>query len=135
MNVEKVKINEEQGNCPTDCLKEHTVNIGKIVEEQFEKSGFSVTEFGKRIHTTRENVYNIFRRKSMDSDLLQKISETLNHDFFQYYKKDILEKEVKEEDKNLIQQNNKLLCRLLKMLKNEHKVTKRNLSGKSRSKK
>ncbi|MFH2142880.1 MAG: hypothetical protein ABIJ97_10685 [Bacteroidota bacterium] len=49
------------------------------------EKGLSVTEFGKRINTHRRNVYDIFKRESVDTELLQKISKVLEHDFFKYY--------------------------------------------------
>lgn len=40
----------------------------------------TVTEFARRINKSRENVYNIFTRKSLDIDLLNTISQVLEHD-------------------------------------------------------
>lgn len=51
----------------------------------FDKSGLSVVEFGRRINCTRENVYNIFDRKSIDTEMLEKIGSVLNYDFFQHF--------------------------------------------------
>lgn len=39
----------------------------------------------KKINTTKQNVYTIFKRQSIDTALLQKISEVLNFDFFKLY--------------------------------------------------
>lgn len=61
------------------------LNIGEKIKNVFDKSGLAVTEFAKRINTSRENVYGIFSRKSIDTELLMKISQVLNHDFFLYY--------------------------------------------------
>ena len=37
------------------------------------------------IKTSKQNVYSIFERDSIDTDLLQKISKALEFDFFSYY--------------------------------------------------
>jgi len=42
----------------------------------------TVSEFARRINSSRENAYSIFKRKSIDTDLLQTVSTVLGHDFF-----------------------------------------------------
>jgi hypothetical protein len=49
------------------------------------------TAFAKAINKERSNVYNIFKRDSIDTDLLKKIGHVLRHDFFV----DLLEPETK----------------------------------------
>lgn len=61
------------------------LHIGEKIKEIFKESGLTVAEFARRIDTSRENVYGIFRRKSIDTYLLKKISEVLNYNFFKYY--------------------------------------------------
>ena len=61
------------------------IHIGSLIEQRLSQSSLSVAEFARRINKTRENVYNIFKRPSIDTALLKQISETLNHDFFQYF--------------------------------------------------
>ena len=61
------------------------IAIGEYIKKVLKEKGISVTEFGKRINTHRRNIYDIFERKSIDTGLLQKISEVLEHNFFQYY--------------------------------------------------
>lgn len=93
-----------------------TINMGQKVQGVFNKSGMSVTDFAYKIHTTRENVYNIFDRKSMSSELLQKISQVLNHDFFMYYNKNITVV-IAEEELELLKSNNELLENLIERFK------------------
>ena len=62
-----------------------TIHIGNKIKQVFDKKGMTVSEFGRRINKSRENVYSIFKRKTIDTGLLQKISDVLEHDFFQYY--------------------------------------------------
>ncbi|MEF9427082.1 MAG: hypothetical protein L0956_07885 [Candidatus Mariimomonas ferrooxydans] len=56
-----------------------------MVKEVFIASGMSVSELGRRVQTTRQNIYRIFERQSIDTDLLQRLGKALNHDFFSYY--------------------------------------------------
>jgi transcriptional regulator with XRE-family HTH domain len=61
------------------------LHIGKKIKEVLRDSNLSVIEFAKKINRTRDPVYKIFAKESMDTELLQKISEVLQHDFFSYY--------------------------------------------------
>lgn len=61
------------------------IHIGSKIKEVFKSRGITAKEFGKRINTSRENVYGIFNRESVDTKLLVKISKALDHNFFQYY--------------------------------------------------
>lgn len=62
-----------------------SVHIGTKIKSTVTKKGMTVSEFGRRINKSRENVYSIFKRKTIDTGLLTTISEVLEHDFFQYY--------------------------------------------------
>lgn len=59
--------------------------IGNKIKEIFLQKGMSKSEFSRKIKTSRENVYGIFKRKTIDTLLLMKISRALNHNFFMYY--------------------------------------------------
>ena len=60
-------------------------SIGKIIEIKLREKGLSVSEFARRINTNRNNAYDIFRRDSIDTALLKKISEVIGYDFFQCF--------------------------------------------------
>lgn len=62
-----------------------TVHIGNKIKAVVTKKGMTVSEFGRRINKSRENVYSIFKRKSIDTALLTSIGKVLEYDFFQYY--------------------------------------------------
>ena len=89
------------------------IHIGKQVKLVLEAKGISVTEFAKRINKSRENVYSIFNRKSIDTGLLIKISEVLEFDFFRSLSKSCLELEqtvqVLMEENELLKDYNSLL--------------------------
>ena len=61
------------------------VHIGKKIKEVVSKSHYTVTEFAGRINRSRDVAYKIFAKENIDTGLLQKISEVLEHDFFNYY--------------------------------------------------
>ena len=58
------------------------VHIGKIIEEEFCRQGRSVSWFANKLCCDRTNVYNIFKRESIDPALWAKLSCTLGHHFF-----------------------------------------------------
>lgn len=62
---------------------QNKLHIGHMVKSVFDQSGLSVAEFARRIHCERTNVYKIFNRQSIDVETLVKISEALEHNFFE----------------------------------------------------
>lgn len=90
------------------------VNIGSKIKGVFDKKGMTVSEFARRINKSRENAYSIFRRKSIDTALLAKIGDVLEHDFFQYYT--ALGSEV-----NKLKEENQTLKEMVKFLKSKKK--------------
>ena len=56
--------------------------IGKLIEEEVRKQGWSITAFADEICCTRTNVYDIFGRSKMDVAQLELISKVLGHNFF-----------------------------------------------------
>ncbi len=59
--------------------------IGKLIEEELRRQERSVTWLSRKIHCDRRNVYDIFRRSDIDTNLLYRISQVLNTDFFKIY--------------------------------------------------
>jgi transcriptional regulator with XRE-family HTH domain len=89
------------------------INIGQQIKQVFETKGISVTEFAKRINKSRENIYSIFSRKTIDTGLLLSISRVLDYDFFKLYSGSnyVLQEEVQklQEENKLLKDYNKLL--------------------------
>ena len=62
--------------------KKKEIHYGEEVRRKLEERGMSVAEFSRRICCTRCNVYDIFKRKDINTGLLEKISKELDFDFF-----------------------------------------------------
>ncbi len=60
----------------------YKTHIGELIKQKFEKRGCTVSWFAKELHCDRSNVYDIFKRESIDTKRLYKISEILEHNFF-----------------------------------------------------
>ncbi|GIV26863.1 MAG: hypothetical protein KatS3mg027_0677 [Bacteroidia bacterium] len=65
--------------------KEKAKILGELIKEKFEESGLTVTEFARRIHTSRRNVYEIFQKSSIETDMLYNISKVLGSDWIVEY--------------------------------------------------
>lgn len=65
------------------------IHIGEIIEHVFYEQGRSPSWLAEQLHCDRTNVYNIFKRESIDTALLVRISNILQHDFFRYYIEEI----------------------------------------------
>ncbi len=61
------------------------LHIGKEIERRYKDSGIKLSEFARRLSTSPRNVYAIFDRSDIKTDLLQKIGEVLNFNFFSLY--------------------------------------------------
>jgi transcriptional regulator with XRE-family HTH domain len=61
------------------------VEIGQKIKEVFDKRQMKLTDFADELGTVRQNVYRIFKKRHLDTGLLIKISQVLDHNFFQYY--------------------------------------------------
>ncbi len=60
-------------------------HIGKIIKMVAKEKRIGPTELGNKINTSKQNIYGIFRRQSVDTKLLVKLSMALDHDFFMEY--------------------------------------------------
>jgi hypothetical protein len=61
------------------------VVIGPKIQAVFESKNIKLSDFADDLGTVRQNVYRIFKKKDLDTGLLAKVSEVLNHNFFHYY--------------------------------------------------
>ncbi len=58
-------------------------HIGNRIKAELERQGRSITWLAGEVHYSRENLYKVFRRPWINTDLLFKISGVLHHDFFE----------------------------------------------------
>lgn len=67
----------------TRMKKEETIHIGRLIKEKMLERRLSVSEFAARLHYERTNIYKIFKRESIDVNLLVRISEILQYNFLE----------------------------------------------------
>lgn len=107
------------------------IHIGHKIKEELYAQGISVSVFAKQINRSRNVVYNIFERESIDTDLLNKIAKILNCDFFSLYssQKELSRENIRHysepldsyhrqaEELNLLQQQHDTLQKEIEYLK------------------
>ncbi|MBO4955426.1 MAG: XRE family transcriptional regulator [Muribaculaceae bacterium] len=59
--------------------------IGKIIEEELRNQERSVVWLSRKLNCNRTNVYKIFNRTSIDTELLLRLSNILKCNFFASY--------------------------------------------------
>lgn len=61
------------------------VHIGQEIERKFQDSGLKLNVFADKINTGERNVYSIFKRQDISAEMLKRISNVLNYNFFELY--------------------------------------------------
>lgn len=69
---------------------ENNIHIGHLIREQLKKDQRSASWLAREIHCTRNHVYKIFNKPSLDGNLILRISIAMNFNFFQYYSAEFL---------------------------------------------
>ena len=59
----------------------YDIHIGSKIQSVFNQSGLTVSQFARLLQVQRTRIYNIFNSKTLDIDLLCKISDVLHYDF------------------------------------------------------
>ena len=65
------------------------LHIGHLIQTQLKADKRSVGWLAREIGCTRNNVYKIFNKASLDSDLLLRISKAMQFNFFRYYTEEV----------------------------------------------
>ncbi len=96
-----------------------SVHIGKVIQSKVNTSGLTISEFAEKIHMSRPAVYQMFKKQSIDSDLLVRISLLLKENFVKYIYQEVecllqeeKECETNELNKISLEQSNKVLNKL-----------------------
>jgi plasmid maintenance system antidote protein VapI len=86
------------------------IHIGKLILEKVKEKGISKSAFARNINKSRQNVQDIFKRESIDTQLLSEIGEVLEVDFFELLsKKPVKDSELAKELKIALKKLNTLL--------------------------
>lgn len=54
------------------------IHIGELIKAELQNQERSISWFARKLYCDRSNAYDIFRRKSIDTELLSRIRSCLN---------------------------------------------------------
>lgn len=69
------------------------MHIGQLIKEELEAQGHTVVWLARELSYSRTNIYKIFDRSSIDTDVLLRVSLILKRDFFKDYSEELKNKE------------------------------------------
>ena len=61
------------------------MHIGEAFRKELERQGKTVVWFAEQLSYSRTNIYKIFNKSSIDTEVLQRISIVLQLNFFKFY--------------------------------------------------
>lgn len=61
------------------------IHIGRLIREELIRQERTPTWLARKINCERTNIYYIFASSSINTEMLQRISQALRHDFFMDY--------------------------------------------------
>ena len=67
---------------PTNLESMKSPAIGELIKRELSRQERTVVWFANRLSCDRTNVYRIFSKRSLDTELLARISIVLGHNFF-----------------------------------------------------
>ena len=67
------------------------IHIGHLIQTQLKADQRSASWLAREIGCSRNHLYKVFRKPSLDGELLLRISKAMNFNFFQYYTMAFLE--------------------------------------------
>lgn len=68
-------------------MADQEFHIGKQIQERLRSEEHSISWLARKLGCDRSNIYRIFDRKHIDSELLMKLSIVLDCNFFELYGK------------------------------------------------
>ncbi len=89
------------------------LHIGTEIRKCAKKKGMRTETMAKLLNVSTPNVYKIFERKSMDTDLLARVCEVLDFNFFTFYAKRF-RTEMESDALDLCRMENSMLRDVLK---------------------
>ena len=63
------------------------LHIGGLIRAELERQERTASWFARKLCCDRSNVYKLFRRSTIDTELLLRVSKILDYNFFELYSK------------------------------------------------
>jgi len=68
------------------------IHIGHLMQAQLKADQRSASWLAREIGCSRNHVYKIFNKASLEGDLILRISVAMNYNFFQYYSVEVVKR-------------------------------------------
>lgn len=68
------------------------IHIGQLVRKRLDEEGHSVVWLARQLTCSRTNVYKIFEKPYLDTEMLGRISLVLHYDFFSLLSEEVRQK-------------------------------------------
>lgn len=86
------KENRAKAQATTKAMENMgNIHIGHLIQVQLKADQRSVSWLAREIGCSRNHLYKVFRKSSLDGELLLRISLAMNFNFFQYYTAEFIE--------------------------------------------
>ena len=83
-------------------MKPESQKIGEIIKQRVEAMGMSKAELARRLHMSPANVHKIFKRSSVDANLLRELSNILDYDFFRHFEPEVTRRHKEPAPHNIV---------------------------------
>lgn len=70
----------------------HSLHIGSLIKEELMRQERTISWLARKLYCDRSNVYHIFKRESIDTELLLRICLILGRNFFLLYVDEFVQK-------------------------------------------
>ncbi len=93
-------------------LKEATMhlNIGKLIKQEMIRQCMKPQELADLVYVSTTNIYSIFKRKSIDTELLERFSQAMHTNFFAPMAQEVDEQVNGKEPTEALDEVNRLSC-------------------------
>ena len=81
------------------------VPIGKEIQAVVRKRGMKVEELAKRLNVSKPNIYDIYRRNTIDTGLLERLCNVLDHNFFEAFANKYRTQQERDSYERLVSEN------------------------------
>ena len=68
------------------------IHIGKLIKKKMEEDGRKASWLAEKLHCETSNIYKIYEKPTINTELLLHIAQALQTNFFEYYSKALSEK-------------------------------------------
>ncbi|MBR4219182.1 MAG: helix-turn-helix transcriptional regulator [Bacteroidales bacterium] len=66
-------------------MKDQQIPIGHIIKQKLKEQGRTAAWLARQIPCSSNHIFKIFRKYTLSTDLLQRISRILDYNFFQHF--------------------------------------------------